>query len=637
MANKRVSELVSIAATELDVADLLLLSDVSEHESKKLQVKELSDFILSGGNLSGTLYGTASYAKNAATASYVEMISASYASTASWALKINTASYALTALSASYSQRSFWATTASYALTSSVELVYSSAFSDYARTASYLRWTPGISNGTASYALTASHVIATQNSTSYAATSSWAYNSISASRAISSANVDTASFTYTASYLAFKGIPNGTASYALTAANIVNQRQDYGMYYAITQSISSSQLDLVEVTPVFGGLKNTEFEIYGTVIVPFTSSNGPTEGKVELFVLNRQYGYSQSMDSIQAYANIGGGSNISGTFKYPFTMRGEASLYGLFQVYVTASNGAFIETSRPVRFKISSVSDQLGVSSAEPMQFYSYPEDAIMSYSSSLHPGTLYEGSASQVIFSGSYDATELLIPPGTVNILQYTWTLTGLEKFIADGNPGLTYLGGLPTGCTSASAADCSLTELPDMKNSTVQYLNVPNNNIVANLSLSPSMSYLDVSNNYYVHLPNTMPQGMTVLKADGIGITYTPPYIPDTLISMSFANCPQLTSWLAPDFPASLQYFDCHNSPLLNIPYVVPSDLLYVNISNCALANNIIGNLANGLDVNGLNNGYFAFKNNPSSHSAFNIIPIINSLRGKGWTIVS
>ena len=45
MANKRVSELVSIAATELDVADLLLLSDVSEHESKKLQVKEINDNI----------------------------------------------------------------------------------------------------------------------------------------------------------------------------------------------------------------------------------------------------------------------------------------------------------------------------------------------------------------------------------------------------------------------------------------------------------------------------------------------------------------------------------------------------------------------------------------------------------------
>lgn len=637
MANKRVSELAPITAAELDFADLLLLSDISAHESKKLQLNDLSSFLLLDGRLTGSLLGTASYAVNAATASYVGPHSASYAPTASWALNILTASYALAALSASYSYNSSFAITASYALTSSVELVYSSAFADYARTASYLLFTPGSTNGTASYALTASYVLNTQVSTSYSSTSSWAWNAITASRANTASIADTTPLATTASYLNFTGPPNGTASYALVAANIINQRQDYGTYHAITQSITSSQLDMVSVTPTFGGLKDTAFEVYGTVVVPFTSSASPTDGNLELFAVDRQYGYSQSLDSTQTYAGIGGGTSISGTLRYPFTLRGEAPLYGLYAVYVTASKGVFIEGSRTVHFKISSESDQLGVSTAEPMQFTSYPVNAIMFYSSSLHPGVAYQGSASQVIFSGSGDVTSLLVPPGTVNILKYTWTLTGVQKLVVDDNAGLTYLGGIPTGCTSASAANCGLTELPNMASSSVQYLNVPNNTIVANLSLSPSMSYLDVSNNFYVSLPLTMPQGMTVLKADGTGIAYTPYTLPDTLISMSFARCSLLTSWLAPSFPTSLQYFDVNNSPIINIPYTIPAGLLYVNIASCSLTATTVGNVASGLVANGLNNGYFAILNNPGSGSAFSIDANITTLRGRGWTVVS
>jgi hypothetical protein len=638
MANKRVSELASITAPQLDFADLLLLSDISAHESKKLQLSDLSNFLLLDGRLTGSLLGTASYAMNAATASYAPFISASYAKTSSWAYNISTASYALAALSASYSYSSSYCITASYALTSSVELVYSSAFADYAQTASYLLLTPGMPNGTASYALTASYVLSTQVSTSYAASASWAWNAITASRALTASLADTSSLTWTASFLAFNGTPNGTASYALAAANVANAMVDYGIFMSNTQSISSSQVDQLNVYPTFGGLKTTTVEAYGTVVVPFTSSVSATDGGISLIVVNRQYGNSQSLDASPVYAWIGGPTAMSGTLRYPFTLRGDAELNGQYEVYVTASDGVYLEGTRRMRFKITSESDQLSVATAVPMKFYTYAENAMLLYSSSLHPGVAYQGSASQVTFSGSIDVTELLIPPSTVNIMNYTWTLMGLHKLTVDNNAGLTYLGGLPSGCISASAANCGLTELPPtLPSSSIAYLNVPNNTIVANLLLPSSMSYLDVSNNFYVSLPVNMPESMSVLKADGTGITYTPFFVPNSLISMSFARCPLLSSWLSPLFPASLKYLDVSNSPLNNIPFSMPAPLLFVNVASSSLAPGTVGNIAAGLVANGLSNGRFSFLNTPASESAFNIIPNITTLRGLGWTIVS
>lgn len=643
MANKRVSELAPITAAELDFADLLLLSDISAHESKKLQLNDLSNFLLLDGRLTGSLLGTASYAMHALVADFALnapiptlVPSASFLVYTPGVFN-GTASYAMAALSASYSLSSSYCITASFALTSSVELVYSSAFADYARTASYLLFSPGSTNGTASYALTASYLLNTQISTSYSETSSWAWNAITASRADSAALADTASFVYTASYLAFNGFPNGTASYALSAGTINNITQDYGIYKAMTQSLSSSQIDLVAVTPALGGLKTTSFEVYGTVLVPFTSSASPTDGDIELVVVDRQYGYTHSIDASPVYAWIGGSTAMSGTLKYPFTLRGEVDLNGLYSVYVTASNGVFIESSRTARFKLTSESDQVLVSVAEPMQFYSYPTNAMMSWSSSLNPANVYYGSASQIVFSGSNDVTELKVFPGTVNILNYTWTLGSAKKIFVDGNAGLTYIGGIPFSCVTMSAANCGLTEMPLLQSSSMGYLNVPNNNIVASLSLPPSMSYIDVSNNYYLSLPITMPAGMQILKADGIGMTYVPYGLSDNIVSMSFARCPRLTSWLSPSFPTSLQYFDANNSPLINTPYTMPAGLRYMNVASCSLPQNVIGVIANGLDTNGLTNGYFAFQNNPFSASAFNITNYVNNLRGKGWTVVA
>ena len=640
MGNQRVSDLTQITATELALNDLLLVSDVNAFQSKKLTFDDLINFLFPDDTFSGSLHGTASWAYNALTASYVLAPTSSFAHSSSVTQNALTASYALVSQIASGSLTASYALTASLALFSSVQFVYTSSFSNYTLTASYLQYTPGgADNGTASFALTASFFSGPTNlTTSYALFAEEVATADTASTAVSSSNSNTASVALTASFLAFNGIPNGTASYAIFAGNIPNNQQNYGIFQAITQSITSSQLDVVSVLPTFGGLQSTEIEANGTIDAPFTSSNLSTIlGKVELFALHRQYGYSQSLDFSPVYIILGGTATISGTLHYPFTLHGEVPLYGLYNVYVTASHGIFLDGHRTMRFKISSTSDQLTVGSAEPLVFNTYPVNSILEWSSSLHPGILYQGSASQVVFSGSADVTTLLAPPGTVTNMNYTWTLTGCKSVVVDGNTGMTYLGGIPTNCVTMSAAFCSLTELPDMSTGSLSYANFQGNNIVSDLSLPATMSYLNVAGNYNINLPTYLPAGMQVLIADRLGITTTPQIIPDTLVTMSFNACPNLNVWLSPTFPSSLKYLDTGVSPLSNLPTSIPASLQWVNIANCQLSPVVIGNMAAGLVSNGLSNGYLAFLNNPASESAFNITSNVNTLISRGWTVIS
>ena len=81
---------------------------------------EITGSLTVNDGITGSLYGTASWAENSITASYIlQAESASYALTASWAENAQTASYVLQAVSASYSSTSSFATsalTASYVL-----------------------------------------------------------------------------------------------------------------------------------------------------------------------------------------------------------------------------------------------------------------------------------------------------------------------------------------------------------------------------------------------------------------------------------------------------------------------------------------------------------------------------------------
>lgn len=245
MANKRTSELTPITTAELATGDLFNVSDISAIESKRLTLSDLTDYFQSAITASAT----SSHASNASSASYLiyngtangsasNAITSSNAITASFSLLAFTSSNATTASLALLATTSSNAITASYSFTSSVQLAYSSSYSDYSDSSSYLIYN-GFSNGTASYSLvsnesltatTASYINYTgtpNGSASYALASNTARTASLLTWNGASTNNGTSSWSWrtvlsaqssTASFLNYDGTNfNGSASYALTS------------------------------------------------------------------------------------------------------------------------------------------------------------------------------------------------------------------------------------------------------------------------------------------------------------------------------------------------------------------------------------------------------------------------------------
>ena len=203
--NERVSQLLELYATDLQSNDIFLVTDLSQHESKKLEVGQLLTFIENSGSFFA--YAAAS----AASASYVrgsnvdgivsianfasQSISTSYAIQASNSFNANSASWALFALTTAGSVvNSQTASFLQYSGTPNGTASYSqhSLTSDTAATAFNLYYS-GIPNGTASFAISASAIL----TASYAFSSS-ACNS--SSFAVSASITTSASYAQTSSY-----------------------------------------------------------------------------------------------------------------------------------------------------------------------------------------------------------------------------------------------------------------------------------------------------------------------------------------------------------------------------------------------------------------------------------------------------
>ena len=346
MANKRVSELSLITAAEVAPNDLLLVADVSAIESKRMYLSQLGTYVSTfvSASMSASTAQNATYARTASyligiglvngtpalgTASYA--ISSSHDISSSHAIWADTASYALAALSASYASSSSYCQTASFAYTSSYVVItqYSSAYANYANTASYLigitfsDGTPAL--GTASYALmadssTTAFLATYANNLQYAGIpNGTAYNSIisktssclfgptladgtaalgTASYALTASTAKTASYirssNLSASYLRYTdGVPNGTAynsitasyvslavsaSHALTASYLLgfsgvssNNYSEGGPYAgtvyspSLTLGAATASFGTLTINPTDNVAKNTIIECWGSV------------------------------------------------------------------------------------------------------------------------------------------------------------------------------------------------------------------------------------------------------------------------------------------------------------------------------------------------------------------------------------
>jgi len=195
--------------------------------------------------VTGSLFGTSSFATNALTASYADNVpaTASFATTASYAISASqainsdnaltasyvqtaqTASYVLNAVSASYALSASQATSANNALTASyVTLAQTASYVQTAQTASYV-----LNAVSASYAVSASQAINANN----AQTASYVLNAVSASFASNANNATTASYVLNAVSASF-------ATQALSASFALNASTATSASYAATSSFASA-------------------------------------------------------------------------------------------------------------------------------------------------------------------------------------------------------------------------------------------------------------------------------------------------------------------------------------------------------------------------------------------------------------
>lgn len=223
MSNKRISELNELSAADIVSDDLFVVTDFSVLESKKIRASSIKNYTLDWGRITGSI----THAQRADTASYLD---------GAFDLNVKSASYAL---SASYSRTGYWVNysdtasyiqaknvdgavpsssvslTASYVLyrynNGTIENAKTASYCKNAKSASYVNYTPGVDNGTITFAISAARAGATD----------------------------------TASYLLYTGIPNGTASFALNILNpeitasylrLVSGRVNGTASYAISSS-----------------------------------------------------------------------------------------------------------------------------------------------------------------------------------------------------------------------------------------------------------------------------------------------------------------------------------------------------------------------------------------------------------------
>lgn len=221
MANERVSQLVDLLASDIQPDDVFLVTDMSQRESKKLEVGQLLLFIENSGSFfayHSTISDTASYvlASNIV-GTVATSLNASQSVSSSWADNAGSSSYASLANTASYSN--FCVTSTTNAQTASflqytgtpngtASFAINSQFSATATTALSLFYN-GNPNGTASYAISASSTLLANNATnaassvssSFTTTASYAHHSDGATNSDTSSISISSSIATTASYV----------------------------------------------------------------------------------------------------------------------------------------------------------------------------------------------------------------------------------------------------------------------------------------------------------------------------------------------------------------------------------------------------------------------------------------------------
>jgi len=657
--NKRVSQLVELTSAEVQPNDLFLIIDVTARESKRIKASELDIWIR----------GTGSVVVNAGTASYVlgsnvdgYVLNSYNANTALVALNANQANTATNATSASFAD---FAQTASFALNNSSN---SSSFLIYS----------GVPNGTASYALiaansvtsnvtskllyfggdngTASYAIKTGqvNNAVNADTASYLNNTTGASIATASyafvAQVANSGFSNSSSYL-ISSPNNGTASYALKAKSFANIISCQGVFLANTQSATKSQLDTVDIFWSTSGSARTPIESMGTLKIPFTSS-APTTGTLYMAVLDRNTGMQTVLDStsidFKLSPTLGTWGNYdSGSIKQPFSLMGQASLYGSYMVFISASNNLEIDSTRTSRFNIQSESDNFSEYSNEPISFDVYPSNTATFTFTSTDGGPFTDNTVG-LQYSMSLGKQIYTINASNQNFysIKYFWLLQNVTASTFSNNTLLSYISGVPNSLTYLSCSNCLISSFYTFESSSLNFLNCSHNmltslpnfpnsmsyldcssNVLTSLNLPVTLSYLDCSHNNLSSLPISLPYGMISINGSFNTISNISS-MPITVTTMSFTNN-NLTSVI---LPISLSYLSINNNPIQLLPSL-PLSMSYLSAYSCSFSTVAIDNITSNLVSNGMVSGTLDIRGNGtlSLTSLTNVTTLNNTF---AWT---
>lgn len=614
MANKRVSELVQITSGELSSADLLLLSDVSAQESKKLTLGELNSYILTDGNLSGSFFGTASWSNNSQTASLLlgTVQSASFALTASYALNGGSGGMTTSASWASSSLSSSFSTTASFAQNvrsaATASFATSSKFSD---TASFVTYT-GTNNGTiynAINAVTATSATTATNATnatsaSFAISASVARSASFSATSITAASASFASFAATASVGITTNIQSSAswasssisasfaenavdAQTAITASYVTPnlQLQQYGIFLAISQSNYRGQLDKVDIDPFLNVPATTSIEAVGTMVAPYTSSIALNES-VTLYVINRATGQTYTVDSTPIYVNIQGNySGISGSIN--------ATINGSLTGSISGSTiGGFTGSI--------SGSDSIGTVTGSVTASVSANYNGTVTGSISGSISTILSGSmkipfilmGQLYLESGSY---MMFISASTQKIFIEP---TRTSRFSVSSNIG-------QFGVHSGEVIQLTTSDVSDIitfSSSAGGPFTGTATQLVATGSAGGTILEMDISAVNDIRYIWTL-TGLTSLKSNSNVAINTVQGLPNSLVTMSLQNGilsdlydmnssslkilnvfnNQLSS-LA-ELPSTMSYINCSSNPLLSLPTSIPYGVTELYCSNTSI----------------------------------------------------
>jgi hypothetical protein len=314
--NEKVSDLLELYATDIQSNDILLSTDMSVRESKKLEIGQLLLFIESSGSFFA--------------------YDSTHAGTASYILASGISGIVSAASNASQSISSSWANTAvssSYSATSSLAILALASLNNNAITASFLQYS-AIPNGTASYSITSLNANAA--TTAYSlyyngqpnGTASWAVsasNVVSTSYSVASSNSNTASFAFSSITSAFAS--NSTsASISLqsnqsqTASYLVNNGPKFIVPVVVFSSVNFVPFTTFDCSPYVP--TGTQ-----TVILDGWSTNANTN--TAGFIYIRSSGVGQTYILTSYKSGGGGDANSMGgqgcfptsasTFQYSFS------------------------------------------------------------------------------------------------------------------------------------------------------------------------------------------------------------------------------------------------------------------------------------------------------------------------------